>query len=162
MLSTDPITKNQSFKAKGIYHVCVKNVMLDDGFCNLCVSRVEHMSLIKYQGNNERYKWTFLQTWKHPRRGSKVSSFYIIAWTYIFPGFPLYTPWKDKKAENIVCWGVIRLSDFIRGFKKETLERNGLMKITLYLRTYWPFLKVSFYYFIYNLFLLICVQLKYA
>ena len=59
MLSTDPITKNQSFKAKGIYHICVKNVMLDDGFCNLCVSRVEHMSLIKYQGNNERYKQLF-------------------------------------------------------------------------------------------------------
>ena len=42
MLSTDPITKNRSFQAKEIYHACVKNIMLDDGFYNLCISGMEH------------------------------------------------------------------------------------------------------------------------
>ena len=56
----------------------------------------------------------------------------------------------------------MRLSDVIRGYKRETLGRNGLTKTTLHRGHYWPFLKVSFYLFIYNVFLFKCVQLKYT
>ena len=121
--------------------------------------------LIKCQDNNEIYKWTFLRTWKCPWRStifSKVSSFYIITWTHFFPGFPLYTPWKHKISENLVFSRGMRLSDVIRGYKRETLGRNGLTKTTLHRGHYWPFLKVSFYLFIYNVFLFKCVQLKYT
>ena len=41
------------------------------------------------------------------------------------------------------------LSDVFREYKKETLGRNGLTKITFHLGHYWPFLKVLFYLFIY-------------